>query len=108
MRRCCETTSCCQACGSPAMHWRTSLLTASCSACCSGVRCNLTSRGLDGGRSVPRWEGIEGICCGRVSLPQRIMGIAAGAGPDRAGTPVDALADGLAEDLVDCRLADWL
>ncbi len=43
MRRCCETTSCCQACWSPAMQWRTNLPRASCSAACSGVRCKVTS-----------------------------------------------------------------
>src|SRR5260221_5393958 len=67
MRRCCETTSCCQACGSPAMHWRTSLLTASCSASCSGVRCNFASGALDGGSSVSRTAATGGLSgCGEV------------------------------------------
>src|SRR5260370_21270 len=73
MRRCCETTSCCQACGSPAMHWRTSLLTASCSASCSGVRCNFASGAVDGGSSVSRAAatGVSSGCGEAPPLPGR-------------------------------------
>lgn len=61
MRRCWETTSCFQACESPAIHWRTSLATASCAASCSGVRCNIASNVLVGGRSVSRGALLDGI-----------------------------------------------
>src|SRR5580704_468809 len=74
MRRCCETTSCCQACESPATHWRTSLATASCAASCSGVRSNVAPKGFDSGRSVPRGAEEGASVCGS----------GAGMGPDRA------------------------
>src|ERR1700727_753804 len=67
MRRCCEATSCCQACASPATHGRTSLATASCAASCSGVRSNVAPKGFDSGRSVPRGAEKDALDCGGVS-----------------------------------------
>lgn len=73
IRLCWETTSCCQACESPAMHWRTSLATASCAASCSGVRSNFASKVFGGARSVPRGTGGCALCSR-----------ASGSGADRA------------------------